>query len=257
MGRIRSIKPEFCSSEEIAGLSIGCRLHFVMLWTYADDAGRGVDNPRLIKAALWPLDDEITAAQVENWQVELADAGRVIRYTADGRSLFQVVNFGEHQHPNRPQTSKHPEPPPTTHEPRSEHTVNAHPVRVAVLEGLGEVEVEVEGDGEVEELALKKRVRKRDELFEAVAEVCQWHLPSLTKTARGQLNKSVADLRAVGATPQQIQERAGNYRLKYAGCDLSPSALAKHWPGIATPPPAQLGASMTAIARNRARRTTA
>lgn len=114
MPRIRSIKPDFCTSERIAGptgLSIPCRLHFAMLWTYCDDEGRGVDNPRLIKAALWPLDDEITAVEVEAWQVELEAKGRIRRYEVDGRRCFVTTNFKEHQKPSKPQPSKLPEPP--------------------------------------------------------------------------------------------------------------------------------------------------
>ena len=33
MARIRSIKPEFATSEAIAELSIPARLHFALLWT--------------------------------------------------------------------------------------------------------------------------------------------------------------------------------------------------------------------------------
>lgn len=111
MPRIRSIKPGFCTSEDIAALTIPCRLHFAMLWTYADDAGRGIDNPRLIKAALWPLDDNIGVDQIETWQAELAHHGRIIRYTDDaGRRLFQVDNFTVHQKPNRTVPSALPPP---------------------------------------------------------------------------------------------------------------------------------------------------
>lgn len=111
MARIRSIKPEFCTSEAIAALSIPCRLHFAMLWTHADDHGRGLDNPRLIKAALWPLDDDVTVEQVERWQQELADNGRLIRYEAESRQCFQITNWTEHQHPQKPKDSAIPEPP--------------------------------------------------------------------------------------------------------------------------------------------------
>lgn len=111
MARIRSIKPEFCTSEAIAALSIPCRLHFAMLWTYADDHGRGLDNPRLIKAALWPLDDDVDVNRIERWQQELADGGRLIRYEAEGRLCFQITNWKEHQHPQKPKDSAIPEAP--------------------------------------------------------------------------------------------------------------------------------------------------
>ena len=110
MPRMRTIKPEYGTSEPIAAMSIPCRLHFAILWTYVDDEGRGVDNPRLIKAAVWPLDDEITADVVESLQEELACHGRIVRYTNDGRALFEIVGFKEHQRPNRPSGSALPRP---------------------------------------------------------------------------------------------------------------------------------------------------
>lgn len=111
MARIRSIKPGFCTDETIAELSIPCRLHFVMLWTHCDDHGRCVDNLRLIKAALWPLDDAVTIDHIEGWMAELADAERIIRYTVDDRKYVQVVKWSKHQHPSKPQPSEIPPPP--------------------------------------------------------------------------------------------------------------------------------------------------
>ena len=58
MARIRSIKPEFFTSEVIASLPLSARLTFIGLWTYVDDNGVGLDNERLILAAVWPLEDE-------------------------------------------------------------------------------------------------------------------------------------------------------------------------------------------------------
>lgn len=108
MGRIRSVKPGYFTSEEVAALRPLVRLHFIGLWTYADDAGRGLDNPRLIKAAVWPLDDDVTLKKIEAFQQELAENGRIVRYEVDGRRYFEVLRFAEHQKPNRPNESTHP-----------------------------------------------------------------------------------------------------------------------------------------------------
>lgn len=110
MARIRSLKPGFCKSESVAALTIPCRLHFAMLWTYADDAGRGVDNPRLIKGELWTLDDAVDLDQIERWQDELNVKGKIVRYRDGDKRYFEVVNFTEHQHPNRPVKSSLPDP---------------------------------------------------------------------------------------------------------------------------------------------------
>ena len=52
MGRIRSIKPEFFTSEVVAELPLSTRLTFIGLWTYVDDNGVGLDNELLVTAAL-------------------------------------------------------------------------------------------------------------------------------------------------------------------------------------------------------------
>lgn len=54
--RIRSIKPEFWRSEDIAELSIPTRLLFIGLWSYVDDNGVGRDDDALIMADLFPRD---------------------------------------------------------------------------------------------------------------------------------------------------------------------------------------------------------
>lgn len=115
MARYRTIKPQFSTSESIAALSIPARLHFVMLWTHADDFGRGLDNPRLIKAAIWPLDDDMTPAAVDDLQAELESAGRITRYVVNNRHYFEIVHFDEHQRPQKRQdVSEYPPPPAQT-----------------------------------------------------------------------------------------------------------------------------------------------
>ena len=106
MPRIRSIKPEFFTSLDIACLSERARLMFIGLWTYADDDGRGLDEPRLIKAALFPMDDAITIKVVDKVMGELADKGRIVRYRIDDTSLFQIDNWSKHQRIDKHRSSK-------------------------------------------------------------------------------------------------------------------------------------------------------
>lgn len=77
-------------------------------------------------------------------------------------------------------------------------------------------------------VALKERTR--DEVFEALVEVCGMELHELTRSARGVLNKVAMELKEVGADPDAIKKRAAMYRVKYENAALTPSALAKHWP---------------------------
>jgi hypothetical protein len=110
MARIRSIKPEFFTSLSIADLDLTARLTFIGLWTQCDDEGRCVDDARLIKAALWPLDDR-TAADVDGDLQAIHQAALIIRYEVEGRRYLAVRGWHEHQRVNRPSPSKIPPPP--------------------------------------------------------------------------------------------------------------------------------------------------
>lgn len=115
MARIRSIKPETFTSETLCHLSIAARWTFAGIWTYADDEGRGKADPRLIKAAIWPLDDTVTPKHIDGYIDEMERVGLVCRYQSDRRNLLHVVSFGEHQHPSKPQPSKFPPCPKESH----------------------------------------------------------------------------------------------------------------------------------------------
>ena len=115
MARIRTIKPDYYTSLDTAGLSIEAFALFPGLLTHADDEGRFIDEPRLVKAALAPLRDAITAGDVDKILGEYVDAGLVARYEVDGIGYCQIVKFDDHQVINRPKPSKYP-PKPAGHE---------------------------------------------------------------------------------------------------------------------------------------------
>lgn len=73
--------------------------------------------------------------------------------------------------------------------------------------------------------------RKRDELFEAVCEVCEINITELTSTSRGPLNRMCAELRGLNATPDEIKTRAKRYLATFS-TRLTPPALVKHWPTL-------------------------
>jgi hypothetical protein len=107
VARIRSIKPEFFLSEDVAALPLRARLLWIGLWTHCDDAGRTKDNARLIKGAVWPLDN-VSLADIEDDLATLADHGRIVRYEVGGRRYLEVTNWSEHQKINNPSKPKHP-----------------------------------------------------------------------------------------------------------------------------------------------------
>lgn len=119
MARIRTIKPEFFTSQTIDQLSLPEQRTFIGLWTYADDHGRGVDDSRLIKAAIWPLRESHTAKKVESDMKALARLGLIRRYEFDGRRYFQILGWAEHQRVNRPTDSRIPLPPAPEGSPRN------------------------------------------------------------------------------------------------------------------------------------------
>ena len=81
----------------------------------------------LVKAAVWPLDEDISVKHVEQFLDELEAARLLCRYEVDGKGYLHVVNFGEHQHPNRPVDSKLPACSRRTHGGLSERAVSPHP----------------------------------------------------------------------------------------------------------------------------------
>lgn len=72
--------------------------------------------------------------------------------------------------------------------------------------------------------------RRRDELFDAVVEVCKINPEELTPTARGPLNRALAELRGVGATPDEVRRRAAAW--SFGDEKLTPTGLAKQWPKL-------------------------
>lgn len=110
MPRIRSIKPEFFASEDVSVLPLRARLTWIGLWTQCDDHGRTKHNAKLIKAAIWPLDD-VSLRDVEEDLQALVDAGRIVTYVVDSTPLLAVVNWHVHQSINKPSKARHPGPP--------------------------------------------------------------------------------------------------------------------------------------------------
>lgn len=132
MARIRSVHPDICVSPTMAELPAHLERTFVRLWTHCDDHGRCLDIPRLIKAAIYPLHDDMTAEVLDDELEQLRKAGLVIRYQGDGKALLAVRSWGEYQHPNRPRPSKLAAPK------KSDERRHVHSSELAVLEHGGD-----------------------------------------------------------------------------------------------------------------------
>lgn len=104
MARIRSIKPEFFTSEDICSLSPLARLLYVALWCEADREGRLSWKPRTFKLRYFPADD----CDIDALARELVASGLVIPY---GDGYAYIPKFSNHQHINpRESASTLPEP---------------------------------------------------------------------------------------------------------------------------------------------------
>ena len=109
--RIRTIKPEFWRSEDIAALSIEDRLLFIGLWSYVEDNGVGRDEPQLIQCDLYPLDTFTEASvRTHGGLMRLSQQGLITRYEGpDGRKYLQVNSWDKHQKINRPSKPRFPQ----------------------------------------------------------------------------------------------------------------------------------------------------
>ena len=106
MARIRTIKPEFWTSEQVMECSAMARLLFIGIWNFCDDAGNHPMSPKTIKALVFPGDD-ITALAVEGLLAELVSNRLITIYEAASKQYLHV-NGWHHQKIDRP-TVKHPE----------------------------------------------------------------------------------------------------------------------------------------------------
>ena len=109
--RIRTIKPEFWRSEDIAALSIEDRLLFIGLWSYVEDNGVGRDESQLIQCDLYPLDTFTEASlRTRGGLMRLSQQGLITRFEGpDGRRYLQINSWDKHQKINRPSKPRFPQ----------------------------------------------------------------------------------------------------------------------------------------------------
>jgi hypothetical protein len=99
MARIRTIKPEFFTDEDMADLPPLHRLLFIGLWTEADKRGRLGDRPRALRVRILPYDG-LTDEQFDGMLDDLHNAGFIVRYEAAGVQCIAVRTFEKHQRPH-------------------------------------------------------------------------------------------------------------------------------------------------------------
>ena len=93
MARIRTIKPEFFTSEDIVSLTPLARLFYVSLWCEADREGRLEWKPKTLKYRYLPGDD----CDIEQLAGELTGAGLIVLYEAYDKRYAEIPSFTKHQ----------------------------------------------------------------------------------------------------------------------------------------------------------------
>lgn len=100
MPRIRTIKPEFFQDEKLAPMSVIDRFVFMGLISMADDAGRLLDNVKIIDAFIFPDTDDSARESL----MRLSRIARIRRgTTASGQKVIQIANWTTHQKVQHPQ----------------------------------------------------------------------------------------------------------------------------------------------------------
>ena len=98
--RIRTIKPEFWTSEQIVECSPIARLLFIGLWNFCDDAGRHPASAKRTKMEVFP-GDSFTDQEILDMIDQLVANELIEPYESEGKSYWQVTGWA-HQKIERP-----------------------------------------------------------------------------------------------------------------------------------------------------------
>ncbi|QDV26663.1 hypothetical protein [Aureliella helgolandensis] len=100
MARIRSIKPEFCTSEQLAECSPTARLLFILMWAHCDDAGRHPASAKRLKMECFPA-DSFSTEFMESLVAELINTDLIVEYEHKSKHFWQVTGW-HHQKIDKP-----------------------------------------------------------------------------------------------------------------------------------------------------------
>jgi hypothetical protein len=93
MARIRTIKPDFFTSEDVVTLSPLARLLYIATWQEADREGRFVWRPKTLKLRYLPGDQ----CDIDQLAAELVSSGLVVPYQAGAQTYAEIPTFAKHQ----------------------------------------------------------------------------------------------------------------------------------------------------------------
>ena len=103
MARIRTIKPEFFTSEQIVECSTSARLLFVGLWCFCDDNGVHPASAKRLKMEVFP-GDAITDDEIGTLVDELINNRLLIEFNHKHERFWSVTGWKKHQKIDKPST---------------------------------------------------------------------------------------------------------------------------------------------------------
>jgi len=103
VARIRTIKPDFWTDEEVVELDPLDRLLFIGLWNFCDDQGFIDYRPKKIKMQVLPADD----ADIPEAMERLRRASLVVAYDAPTGVVIHIRNWAKHQRISNPSKERY------------------------------------------------------------------------------------------------------------------------------------------------------
>lgn len=109
MANKRVIYPKIWKSEKFSTLSHRQRLLFIGIFSIADDQGRLSGHPAIIRGDVFPFDD-IQLSEINDDLDAISETGSIHKYSSDGKTIIQIVNWWKYQTPPWAYPSDFPPP---------------------------------------------------------------------------------------------------------------------------------------------------
>lgn len=224
----RIVRAGILTSDAVNELSWAAEVFYRRLMNVADDFGRYDGRPSVLRAGLYALKlNRVSDRDVVTWLRECEETGLIKVYTVEGKQYLEIQKFDQRL---RAKVSKWPPPP----------VINQHPLTYdsgpptddrVLLSNATEVEDEsyTKKTFASDDAKGLPKERPKDQIWDTMLAVCGLNGSKPTPSERGAWNKSAQALRAVNATPREIQARAVAYRKRWPNVSLTPTSLARRW----------------------------
>ena len=109
MARKRMIDPKFWTDDKIIELKRETRLLFIGMWNFSNDYGIHIDNDKVLKAEIYPVDEDIAIETINFMKNELIEFNLIeLGYCENTKiSLIKIKNWTLYQKISKPQPSKY------------------------------------------------------------------------------------------------------------------------------------------------------